>query len=151
MTDAASRSVRQAQAEYFERNGFAADGGYGQRWVGLKFGPVTIPLYNSQARRRAVPLHDLHHLATGYGTDPKGEAQMATWELAAGTHDKWFALFINLPALLYGMLIWPRATLQAWRAGRDSDSLYRYDYEDWLLDLSVAELKALTSPKSQRV
>lgn len=136
--------MRDALERYFQDNGFGADGGYHQRWVFLTFGAVKLPLYNSGARRRAVPLHDLHHLATGYDTSPQGEAQIASWEIAAGTHDKWFALLINLPALAYGLLLWPRVTLDAWRAGRRSRSLYRFDYDDWLLDLTVAELRALT-------
>ena len=137
------KTVSHALAEYFELNGFGVDGGYGEKWVYLKFGRVSVPLYNSRARKRAVPLHDLHHIALGYDTTPKGEAQIATWEIAAGVHDKWFALFINLPALLYGSILWPKDTLEAWRLGRASQSLYRYEFDDWLLDLSVAELKGL--------
>ena len=139
----AQQSVSDALAEYFERNGFGLDGGYGEKWIYLKFGRFSVPLYNSQARKRAVPLHDLHHIALGYDTTPKGEALIATWEIAAGVHDKWFALFINLPALLYGSILWPKDILQAWRQGRASESLYRYEFEDWMLDLSVAQLQAL--------
>ena len=67
--------------------------------------------------------------------------QIACSEIAAGTYDKWFALFINLPALAYGFLIWPRDCLAAWRAGKASSSLYRYDYSDDLLALRLEELK----------
>lgn len=137
------QTVHQALTEYFQQNNFGPNGGYDQTWVHLKFGPLTIPLYNSKARRRAVPLHDLHHLATGYPTTPQGEAQIATWEIAAGVHDKWFAFAINLPAVLYGLVLWPRTTLAAWRAGRASESLYRYDYGPWMLELTVAELKRM--------
>ena len=104
-------TVKQARARYFSENGFGEDGGYNLRWTDLKFGPVTFKLYNSRARRRAVPLHDLHHIATGYPTTPKGEAQIAVWELAAGTYDMWFAFFINLPALVYGFLLWPKSSI----------------------------------------
>ncbi|MEM7098370.1 MAG: hypothetical protein AAF541_08955 [Pseudomonadota bacterium] len=141
------RTVKQARAAYFFENGFEQDGGYSARWVWLKFGLLSIPVYNSRARRRAVPLHDLHHIATGYLTTPKGEAQMATWELAAGVHDKWFAFVINLPALLYGLVLWPNTAIDAWRAGRSSRSLYRFEFCEELLDLSLGELKALITPK----
>ena len=137
-------TVREVRARYFADNGFGADGGYSKRWVPLKFGPFTVMLYNSQARKRAVPLHDLHHIATGYPTTPKGEAQVAIWELAAGTHDKWFAFAINLPAFLYGFVLWPRAGLDAWRLGRRSKSLYEREFADDLLDLKVEELRAMT-------
>ena len=137
-------SVREARARYFENNGFAADGGYSARWVPLKFGIFKLYLYNSAARKRAVPLHDLHHLATGYSTSPKGEAMVAIWELASGTQDKWFAYFINLPAFAYGFLLWPRSAIAAWRRGRNSKNLYSRDFADDLLELSVAELRDLT-------
>ena len=137
-------TVREARAQYFSDNGFGDDGGYNARWVYLDFGWMKVPLYNSAARRKAVPLHDLHHLATGYATDPKGESQVAIWEIAAGTYDKWFALIINLPALLYGFLLWPRDSYKAWQRGRLSESLYKDNFDEALLDLTVAELKSRT-------
>ena len=137
-------TVQQARAKYFSENGFGEDGGYNLKWIDLKFGPFTLKLYNSRARKRDVPLHDLHHIATGYPTTPKGEAQIAIWELAAGTHDMWFAFFINVPALLYGFLLWPRSSLAAWHRGRQSRSLYHRDFDEDLLELSVDELRAMT-------
>ncbi len=91
-----------------------------------------------------MPLHDLHHIATGYATDPQGEAQVAVGEIAAGTHDKWFALFINLPALVYGFILWPRVSWQTWRLGRQSRTLYSQDFSDELLSLTVRDLRAQT-------
>ncbi|MEM7001984.1 MAG: hypothetical protein AAF529_14445 [Pseudomonadota bacterium] len=127
-------SIGQLRAGYFAENDFGSDGGYSNRWVFLEFGPLRLPLYNSAARRQAVPIHDLHHLITGYTTTPQGEAEIASWELAAGTYDKWFALLINLPALLYGLAIWPRRTLDAWRAGSKVMGLYAHDFQEaWLL------------------
>lgn len=59
------QTVRTALQDYFAQNDFGADGGYEETWVFLKFGPVSLLLYNSPARKRAVPIHDLHHLVTG--------------------------------------------------------------------------------------
>lgn len=137
-------TVREAQQRYFRENGFSDDGGYTDKWVYLEFGWLTVPVYNSQSRRRAVPLHDLHHIATGFSTDPKGEAGVAIWEIAAGTHDKCFALAINLPALLYGFVLWPRYSWDAWKWGRASTSLYKGEFSDELLDMTVQELKERT-------
>ncbi len=140
--------LTEARRIYFDANGFGDDGGYNKKWVSLKFGPFNLPLYNSQARRRAVPLHDLHHIATGYSTSPQGEAEVAVWEIAAGTHDKWFALFINLPALVYGYVLWPSRARAAWRRGRASKSLYSREFSEDLLELSVGELRELTRTHS---
>ena len=137
-------TVRAARAKYFADNNFGENGGYDLTWVPLKFGRVSLKLYNSRSRKRAVPLHDLHHIATGYPTTPKGEAQVAIWELAAGTADKWFAFFINVPALLYGFILWPQDALAAWRRGRRSNSLYSGEFHEGLLDLSVEELRRMT-------
>jgi hypothetical protein len=68
--------VRQARAEYFRANGFGDDGGYDARWVKVKLGAVPLWFPNTDARRRAVRLHDLHHLATGYETSLVGEAEI---------------------------------------------------------------------------
>lgn len=142
-------TVREARDQYFSENNFGEDGGYSQKWVPLKFGIFTLPLYNSRARRRAVPLHDLHHIATGYSTSPKGEAQMAIWELSAGTYDMWFAFFINLPALIYGFILWPKDSLAAWRRGRQSQSLYNREFDEGMLDMSVDDLRAMTVEASE--
>ena len=139
-----SITVREARHRYFAENGFAPDGGYNDPWVFLTFGGLKLPLYNSRARRRAVALHDLHHIATGFGTHPQGEAQIGIWELAAGTHDKWFAFFINIPALIYGYLLWPKVSQAAWRLGRTSRTLYQQEFDETLLDLTVEELRERT-------
>jgi hypothetical protein len=70
--------VRQARAEYFRANGFGDDGGYDAQWVKVKLGAVPLWFPNTDARRRAVRLHDLHHLATGYETSLVGEAEIDT-------------------------------------------------------------------------
>ena len=141
MEDESSILVAEARATYFEDNGFGNDGGYTERWTKLSFGPFNFYIYNSSARRRAVPIHDLHHIVTGYPTTPKGEAQIAAWELAAGTHDKYFAWLINLPALLYGTLLWPKDVYAAFEHGAQILGLYVLDYDDALLDLTVSNLR----------
>ena len=138
-----NQNVAELRAAYFEKNGFGSDGGYGKRWVHLEFGPFRIPLFNSSARRKAVPIHDLHHLVTGYDTTPKGEAEIASWEIAAGTHDKWFALFINLPALAYGLILWPKTIIRAWRAGAAVRGLYASDFQVEWLNLSLSQLRRI--------
>ena len=75
--------------------------------------------------------------ATGYDTRPAGEAEVAIWEIAAGTYDKWFALFINLPAMIYGYALWPRRAAAAWRRGRAGHSLYRREFGDDLLEMTT--------------
>ena len=68
-------SVRDARDKYFADNGFG-DGGYHDRWVRFKIGPLPVAIPNTASRKRAVRLHDLHHVATGYDTDLRGEAEI---------------------------------------------------------------------------
>src|SRR5688572_6968609 len=64
---AESSSVRDARTAYFLANGFS-DAGYRDAWVHLKVLGIPVAFPNTRSRKRAVPLHDLHHVATGYST-----------------------------------------------------------------------------------
>jgi len=133
-------TVRAARDQYFRENGLS-EAGYSASWVRLKLGPIPLAFPNTRARQRAVPLHDLHHLATGYATTWTGEAEIAAWELAAGCGRYWAAWGLNLGAAMVGVFIAPRRTWRAFRRGRQCRSLYRAAYQDELLDISVADLR----------
>ncbi|HTE56199.1 MAG TPA: hypothetical protein VK698_35345 [Kofleriaceae bacterium] len=139
-----TETVRAARERYFAENGLS-EAGYRDRWVVLRAGPVRFFLPNTPARRRAVPLHDLHHVATGYATTWTGEGEIAAWELGAGCGRYWAAWGLNLGAFAVGMVIAPRRTVRALGRGRRGGrSLYRDPAGDagGLLDLSVADLRA---------
>lgn len=90
-----SDTMFDARAQYFEANGFGADGGYNKTWDLFKLGPIPIPIPNPPARRRALQFHDLNHLLTGYQTDWRGE-----FEIAAGCGKLWFAGWCILGTLV---------------------------------------------------
>lgn len=46
-------TMREALKQYFDDNGFGADGGYASTWVDFKVGPIPFPLPNTEARRKA--------------------------------------------------------------------------------------------------
>jgi len=97
--------LRHARADYFRKNAFGEDGGYGQPWVKLKLGPVPIWFPNTAGRRRAVRLHDLHHVATGYDTSLVGEAEIGAWELAMGCANYYAAWLLNAGAVAMGLFL----------------------------------------------
>ena len=134
-------TVGDAREVYFHANGFSAES-YTDRWVKLKLGPIPLAFPNSDARRAAVKLHDLHHVATGYATTWTGEAEIGAWELGAGCGRYVAAWLLNLGAMGTGMLIAPRRTLRAFARGRRSKSLYRRAFGEDLLALTVGELRA---------
>lgn len=135
-------SMREARDRYFRDNGFGPDGGYTSPWVELRLGPVPLPFPNTAARKKAVPLHDLHHIVTGYATDWRGEAEISAWEIGAGCGAMVVAWQLNLSMMLVGTAIAPRRTFRAFVRGRRSRSFYRAAYEP-LLASTVREAQAL--------
>lgn len=138
-------TLRDARKRYFDAWGFG-DGGYEAKWVELKkVAGVPIGFPNSDGRRRAVKLHDLHHVLTGYAADWTGEAEIGAWELGAGCGRHYAAWILNLLALQYGLFIAPRKVLAAVARGRRSRSLYAApDLDESMLDRNVAEVRAET-------
>lgn len=137
----ASETLRVARARYFAENGLG-DGGYHERWVRLQAGPLPLWFPNTGARVRAVRLHDLHHVLTGYATNWVGEAEIGAWELASGCGHYWAAWLLNGAAALIGICVAPRVVLTAWRAGRRCRNLYEGEWRESLLDETVGDLRA---------
>ncbi len=136
-------TVGEARTRYFERAGFPPDGGYAASFVSLgKLGPIPLGFPNTDSRRRAVAMHDLHHIATGYETDWAGEGEISAWELSAGCGRFAFAWFINLQGMVMGWVVSPSRTFRAWVRGRHSRSLYAEGYSDALLGETVASLRS---------
>jgi hypothetical protein len=136
-------TVGEARTRYFERAGFPPDGGYAASFVSLgKLGPIPIGFPNTDSRRRAVVMHDLHHIATGYQTDWAGEGVISAWEVAAGCGRYPFAWFINLQGMVMGWVVAPGRTWRAFVRGRHTRSLYAEGYSDALLRETVGSLRA---------
>jgi hypothetical protein len=134
-------TIREARSLYFDANGFPADGGYAAKWVDFELGPIPMPFPNSDGRRRAVKVHDLHHVLTGYQTDIVGETEISAWELGAGCGDMIAAWLLNLGGMALGMLIAPHRTWRAWVRGRQTKSLYRESITDEFLTRRVGDLR----------
>ncbi len=139
-------TIKDAREHYFRRNGLPLDGGYNDKWVPLKAWFITVYLYNSKARKAAVRLHDIHHIVTGYQSDLVGEAEISAWEYAAGIYDKHFARFINLTAIFYGVILFPKRTFRAYLLGKASQSLYNETFSEALLQESVASVQQRLLP-----
>jgi hypothetical protein len=137
-------SLKDAVRLYFDENGFGPDGGYSSNWVDFKLGPIPCPIPNTDARKRAVPFHDLHHLVTGYRTDLIGEFEISAWEIASGCRDYVAAWQLNLGGLFAGLLASPVRIFRAFVRGRRMRNFYGRDYEA-LLGVSLAAARAETN------
>ncbi len=135
-----SLTLAEARAQYFQRSGFD-ESSYTAKWVKLKLGPIPFAFPNSEGRKAAVKLHDLHHVATEYDTSWTGEAEIAAWEIGAGCGRYVAAWVLNTMAMAVGFVHSPRRVVKAFRRGRKSTSLYRTRYSDDLLRMTVGELR----------
>lgn len=133
-------TVRDARARYFADNGFS-DATYRDAWVKFKVGPIPVAFPNTASRKRAIPLHDLHHVATGYATTLIGEAEIGAWEIGGSCTTYWAAWVLNASAFAYGIVLAPRRVYRAFVRGRHCSNLYRRGWDDSLLDISVDELR----------
>jgi len=102
----------------------------------------TLRLPNPPQRQLTVPRHDLHHVATGFRTDWRGEMEISAWEVGAGLGGLWVAWLICVPFFLAGLMTSPRRTVRAYRAGRHCRSLFVDTLpSEELLSLTVGELR----------
>jgi hypothetical protein len=132
MASSRHATLREARAQYFRENGIDEDGGYAQKWVRIKLGPVPILFPNTTGRRAALLQHDLHHVATGYDTTLVGEAEIGAWELASGCRHYYAAWILNLGAVVTGLFLAPRQVVRAFQLGRHCTNLYHLGVDaDW--------------------
>jgi len=136
-----TQTLGAARAAYYEANQFGADGGDALEWVPLKILGLTFKIPNSDGRRKAVRIHDLHHVVTGYQTDLRGEAEIGAWELASGCLRWPAATILNLFALGMGLVLAPARMVKAWARGRHTQNLYGENGVDHLLPRQVGEVR----------
>jgi hypothetical protein len=138
----ASATLREARAQYFLRAGFS-EATYTDAWVTLTIAGRPLRAFpNTAGRIRAVKLHDLHHVLTGYPTTWAGEGEIGAWELASGCRDHWAAWWLNFSAACIGLWIAPRRVFRAFARGRRQDNLYGEEISDALLDETLGALHA---------
>lgn len=136
--------VRDALDHYLVENGFTREGYTSPRSQGSLFG-LKISVPNPPSHQHALKLHDLHHVATGFGTDHAGEAEISVWQVRRGLHSAGhYVAAIVLTNVLLGFLAAPRRTLAALRLRSSGGSLFEVDapYEQ-LLELTLGELRDL--------
>lgn len=137
VSDITGSSVREALAEHLAASGLPPDAGDSDPFAVVRIFYLPYPIPNTLARKRAVRIHDLNHLVSGYKTDRIGELEISAWELASGgCRDYVAAWVLDLAGLLGGLMVAPRRTVRAFLAGRSQQNLYGFAYEK-LLALSV--------------
>jgi hypothetical protein len=135
-------TVQQGRDAYLAENGFTTQA-YDERFTKATLLGIRFSVPNTPRHRWAIRLHDLHHVATGFGTDFVGEVEVSAWESAAGLRR--LGLYtggIVLGLALAGLFTAPRRALRAYRASKRA-SLFGPDAPEYeaLLTLSIGELR----------
>ncbi|MBL8983201.1 MAG: hypothetical protein JNL26_13505 [Gemmatimonadetes bacterium] len=142
--------VAHALAEFRRREGLPDDGGASAPTVSYPVGPWRVTIPNFASRRRALELHDLQHLATGYGTTWAGESQIAAWELGSGCGRFVAPWVLATAAFSVGVWLYPRITWAAFVRGRRSHSLFRLPDAARFKDGTLGTMRAAMSlPRSR--
>ena len=141
-----SWTVLRARDAYLEENGFTV-ASYAAKWTDATAFGIPIKVPNTPRHAWAIMLHDLHHVATGYGTDMRGEGEISIWEARRGLRPLGlYVATIVASGSLAGVLLTPRRALAAWRASAGhahslfTDARTNADYNA-LLALTVGELR----------
>ena len=145
---AASMNVREARDAYLAVNGFTV-AAYESKWTDASFFGVPFKVPNTQKHRVSIMLHDLHHVATGFGTDLAGEGEISAWEARRGLGALGaYVGGIVASGALMGLLLAPRRAVRAWRNSSATDSLFPFTKDDdfaaryeALLAMTVGELR----------
>ena len=114
----------------------------GKPWNKVRLGKFAFYIPNPPTRRKAIPLHDLHHVLTGYETHFLGEGEVAAWELASGGLGPfWTAFPYVFSVLLVGFVLDPRAIVRAFIRGRGQSNLFVTDFGARLRGMRLGELR----------
>jgi hypothetical protein len=130
--------------EHLRASGLPPDAGDSEPFAVVKVGPMPYPIPNTRSRKRAVRIHDLNHLVSGYRTDREGELEISAWELASGGCGGYGAAWVlDLAGMLGGFFVCPGRTVRAFTRGRRQRNLYPYA-PDQLLAMDFDRARALT-------
>jgi len=140
LKDISSLSMREARDLYFKQNGFSIEH-YSAPTFTIKLAGIPFTFPSTASRKRALPLHDFHHILTGYGTNWVGEAEIGAWELRAGCNS-FITYWLNGWGVVIGMFMSPRRVWRAFRSARGQHTLYR-ESEPYgaLLEFTVGALR----------
>jgi hypothetical protein len=116
--------LRDALPDYLAEQGLPEHGGSEGAidWIGA-FG-LNWPIPNPPIRKAILPMHDAHHIVTGYGTDAVGEAEVAAWALAAGGPTPLIGWVYDGLGFGFGMLQAPKRTTRAFYSGCGCQTVY---------------------------
>ena len=138
-------TVKQGLDAYLMESGFQIEH-YDAKSTPASFMGVSFSVPNTPKHREMIKLHDLHHVATGFGTDMAGEGHISAWEFRKGLKGVGFYVgIIIFTGMMLGLFVSPKNTIGLLRAEKGEPPLFGrkdLDYEG-LLSLRISELRSL--------
>jgi hypothetical protein len=102
--------------QYWKNQNLPSDGGAKDKFNEAKIGKFSFKYPNLDGK--ALILHDINHLITGYKTNWTGECEVSAWELASGGRKGYPRTWIYPISLVFlGLIICPIRTFKAYKAG----------------------------------
>jgi hypothetical protein len=106
--------IRDALTDHYVRHGLPPDGGASSSWFNVHIGSFVLRLPNPPARRRAVVMHDINHIVTGYNTTfSEGEMAIAAFATSVEPRFTDGVLFVIWAIVAVVVFIAPLALLLA--------------------------------------
>lgn len=139
----ADQTPKEILSKFYSDNNLDSDGGQSSSSVKIELTPKFHFYFpNFDARRKAVILHDIHHLLTGYTTTLSGESEISAWEIGSGCKSYWAAFLIDTSGLMMGIPFNFMGVLKAFSRGRKTKNLYHNLFSiDEILDMKITELR----------
>jgi hypothetical protein len=136
-------TIKKELDSYWLANGLPKDGGASETFNEAKIGKISFKYPNLDGK--ALILHDLNHLITGYATNWIGECQVSAWELASGGRIGYPKTWIYPISLVFlGIIICPKKTVKAFIRGRNRVNSFVLSLEYDVLNLTKKELFTLS-------
>jgi hypothetical protein len=145
-------TIQEALDQFFEKNNLGKDGGLNKNWAWLKLGRFYIPFPNPDSRKKALVLHDIHHIATGYESNWRGEVAIGAWEISTGCGSYSAAWVLDLGAFALGLFLFPKIVYHAFVRGQHTLNLYKNKVDkNAILQMQVSEVQAMLRLDAQTI
>lgn len=142
-------TLRTELNNFYQQNKIPENGGedHSSFEVPLPFFNLTIP--NFSWRKKMIHIHDVEHILNRQDTSWRGEAFIASWEIATG-YLRYFPLFIfPLWAMGFGGWKYPHAVMNGFFKGLNDVGVATLQLsKEQLLDTELEDLRLLSENKN---
>lgn len=134
-------TVQRGLEAYFAENGFSR-AVYDAPRSPAAFWGFSYSIPNPPRHRWGLMWHDLHHVATGFGTDVAGEGEICAWEVRSLRYMGVYVGFLVMLAVGWGLLGSPLRTLRSFRRAAGGRTLLdgALQYES-ALNMTIGQLR----------